>query len=120
MLCELLGGALASGMTQRDDRSGRRRVLNGMFSVIVDPDRLTPDRAAFEREALGFLDWMRASPPREGFEAVHVAGDPERASRAQRTAAGVPVDATTWGEILEAARRLGVDPAQVQRAAGLA
>jgi uncharacterized oxidoreductase len=119
MLCELLGGALAAGLTQRDDRSGRRRVINGMLSVILDPGRLG-DRAAFEQEALGFLAWMRASPPRAGFDAVWVAGEPERATKARRSAEGVPVDHTTWGEILEAARKLGVDPAAVQRAAGLA
>jgi len=46
-----------------------------------------------------------------------VAGEPERAMRAQRTAQGVPVDATTWQEILAAAAKLGVDPAAVQAAA---
>jgi uncharacterized oxidoreductase len=105
-------------MTQGDDDGTRRRVLNGMFSVLVDPAALT-DRAAFEREALSFLDWVRASPPREGFEAVRVAGEPEREMRARRSAAGVPVDATTWREILDAAAKLGLDPAQVNREAGL-
>jgi len=119
MMCELLGGALASGMTQRDDSSAKKRVLNGMFSVLVDPAALG-DRAAFEQEALAFLDWMQASPPREGYGPVQVAGDPERTARAQRTANGVPVDTTTWAEILAAAGKLGVDPAQVDQAAGLA
>ena len=38
-----------------------------------------------------------------------IAGEPERAHRARRTAEGVPVDATTWQEILAAATKLGVD-----------
>lgn len=119
MMCELLGGALASGMTQRDDDSARRRVLNGMLSVLIDPAQLG-DRAAFESEAQSFLDWMRAAPPRPGAEGgVRVAGEPEREARRHRTAEGVPVDATTWTEILDAARKLGVDPAQVQRLAGV-
>jgi uncharacterized oxidoreductase len=116
MMCELLGGALAAGMTQRDHDASRRRVLNGMFSVLVDPAAVA-DRAAFEAEALAFIEWAKASPPREGFEEVQVAGEPERAMRAQRTAQGVPVDATTWQEILAAAAKLGVDPAAVQAAA---
>lgn len=119
LMCELLGGALAAGMTQRDNDSSQRRVLNGMFSVLVDPSRLG-DRAAFEQEALAFIDWVKASPPREGFEAVLLAGEPERAMRARRSAEGVPVDATTWQEILDTAGRLGVDPAAVNAAAGLA
>ena len=118
LMCELLGGALAAGMTQRDDASAQRRVLNGMFSVLVDPAMLA-DRSAFEAEALAFLDWVKASPAREGFGPVAVAGEPERASRARRLVEGVPVDATTWQEILGAAAKLGVDPAAVQAAAGL-
>jgi hydroxycarboxylate dehydrogenase B len=118
LMCELLGGALAAGMTQRDQDSSKRRVLNGMFSVIVDPAALG-DRAAFEKEALAFIEWVKASPPRAGFGPVCVAGEPERASRARRTADGVPVDATTWRETLGAARKLGVDPADVQAVAGL-
>ena len=119
LMCELLGGALAAGMTQRDAEASKRRVLNGMFSVLVDPAALA-DRAGFEQEALAFLDWVKASPPREGFAPVSSPGEPERASRARRTAEGVPVDATTWHEILGAAAKLGVDPALVQADAGLA
>ena len=116
MMCELLGGALAAGMTQRDADASQRRVLNGMFSVLVDPAALA-DRAGFEAEALAFIDWVRASPPREGFDGVLIAGEPERAHRARRSAEGVPVDATTWQEILDAARKLGVDAAAVQATA---
>ena len=118
LMCELLGGALAAGMTQRDGDTSRRRVLNGMFSVIVDPAAIA-DRAAFEYEALAFLESVQASPPREGCGPVQVAGDAERAWRAQRSADGIPVDDTTWREILDAAARLGVDPTRVNAAAGL-
>jgi uncharacterized oxidoreductase len=118
MMCELLGGALAAGMTQRNDDASQRRVLNGMLSVLIDPAVLA-DRAAFEAEALAFLDWARASPPREGFDAVRIAGEPERQSLALRTAQGIPVDETTWAEILDAATRLGLDAAAVNAAAGL-
>lgn len=116
VMCELLGGALAGGMTQRDDTSGQMRVLNGMLSILIDPSALA-ERERFEAEALSFLEWVAASPPREGFEAVLLAGDPERAWKAQRTAQGVPVDETTWSEILAAAGKLGVDPGAVQAAA---
>ncbi len=119
LMCELLGGALAAGATQRDHDTSQKRVLNGMFSVLLDPTALT-ERSTFEAEALAFVDWAKASPPRDGFDAVQVAGEPERASRARRSAQGVPVDATTWQEILAAAAKLGVDAGAVQRAAGLA
>ncbi|HEY6132423.1 MAG TPA: malate/lactate/ureidoglycolate dehydrogenase [Rubrivivax sp.] len=118
MMCELLGGALASGMTQRDVDISKRRILNGMFSVLVDPAALG-DRAAFEAEALTFIGWAKDSPPREGFGPVQVAGEPERAMRRKRSAEGVPVDGTTWQEILGAAAKLGVDPLLVKQDAGV-
>lgn len=118
VVCELLGGALAAGLTQRDADASRRRVLNGMFSVLVDPAALGGTEG-FEREAAAFIDWVRASPPRAGVDRVMVAGEPERASRVRRRAEGIPVDLTTWQEILDAARKLGVDPDAVEAAAGL-
>ena len=118
LVCELLGGALAAGMTQRDDSTAKRRVLNGMFSVLLDPAQVS-DLEGFAHETLAFIDWVKSSPPRPGFGDVQVAGEPERATRAERTAQGVPVDSTTWGEILTAAEKLGVAPAAVNAAAGL-
>ena len=119
LMCELLGGALAAGATQRTGETGPKRVHNGMLSVLLDP-ALLGDRSAFEAEALAFLDWVQASPPREGFDAEQVAGDPERTYKAKRMVDGVPVDGTSWSEILAAAGKLGVEPGAVNAAAGLA
>ena len=120
LICELLGGALAGGLTQRgsDPANPQQRVLNGMFSVILDPAAVG-GRSAFEAEALAFLEWVQASPAREGFGPVQVAGDAERASRAARTAQGVPVDGTTWQEIVDAGVKLGLAPAAIRAAAGV-
>ena len=117
--CELLGGALAAGMAQHGADARKRRVLNGMLTVLIDPAALGGD-GSFEREATAFVDWVLASPPREGFEQVRLAGDPERESMARRTVDGVPVDGTTWQQILDAATRLGVDANGVAQAAGTA
>lgn len=119
VLCELLGGALAAGMAQHTHDASKKRVLNGMLTVVLDPAKIA-DVAAYEREAKTFIDWVTASPARAGFDRVRIAGDPERESRAKRLAAGVPVDATTWQEILGAAHKLGVDPRRVHAEAGLA
>ena len=119
VLCELLGGALAAGMVGHREDGSRKRILNGMLSVIVDPTALGGGEA-FEREARAFVDSLLDVPPRPGFDRVLIAGDPERAQRARRSAQGVPVDATTWQQIVDAALRLGVDPRSVQQAARLA
>ena len=118
VLCELLGGALAAGLSLHGEATGPKRVLNGMLCVLIDPVALGGVEA-FEAQALAFVDSVLASPPREGFDRVRLAGEPERESRARRIANGVPIDATTWQHILAAALRLGVDPEVVNRVAGM-
>ena len=118
LVCELLGGALAAGMTQRDHDSSLQRVLNGMLSILIDPQMLGA-QARFESEADAFLRWMKASPPREGFGPVLAAGEPERVRKAERSAQGVPVDATSWREILDAGQLLGIARTDLERTAGL-
>jgi uncharacterized oxidoreductase len=117
-LCELLGGALAAGATGQGEDGSRMRVLNGMLSILIAPAALG-DANAFEAQAGRFIESLLGAPAREGYEQVMVAGDPERRMRDERLREGVPVDATTWQQILEAAAALGVDPMAVQRTAGL-
>ena len=119
VLCELLGGALAAGITHHSADADKKRILNGMLTLLIDP-AARGDRAAFEAQSLAFVDWVLASPAREGEAPVRLAGDPERESRAARLAQGVPVDATTWDQILVAAGKLGVGSAAVVEAAGTA
>jgi hydroxycarboxylate dehydrogenase B len=117
-LCELLGGALAGGLTGHREDGSRMRVWNGMLSVLIDPVALGGGEA-WARESGEFIESLLGAPARAGYERVLVAGDPERRMRAQRRVQGIPVDATTWQQILDAARSLGVAPADVNRAAGL-
>jgi uncharacterized oxidoreductase len=117
-LCELLGGALAAGQVGHREDGSKQRVLNGMLSVLIDPAALGPT-AAGEREAEAFVASLLGAPVRDGFERVQIAGDPERRTREQRCAEGLPVDTTTWQQILDAAASLKVARAAVQSAAGL-
>ena len=106
--CELLGGALTgSGTWHRPTDPAVRAVINGMLTILIDPARLGT-QAAFEQEALAFIDWLTAGPVAPGFDAVQIAGDPERARRVQREAAGITVDAQTWREIVGAGHKVGV------------
>ena len=118
LVCELLGGALAGGLAVHESGSGKQRVLNGMLTILFDPAKLGQS-AIYGPEMQAFLDWVKASPPQQGVDRVLVAGEPERASRAKRSAAGIPVDATTWEELRTATAKLGRDPAQLDRLAGL-
>ena len=104
---ELLGGALTGGGTCHDIPPLKRAVFNGMLTVLIDPARLGT-QAAFEQEALAFVDWVQAGPAAPGYKSVQIAGDPERAARAKRAAEGIDVDAQTWAEIVDAGQKVGV------------
>ena len=107
--CELLGGALTgSGTWHKPTDPAVRAVVNGMLTILIDPAKLGT-QAAFEQEALAFVDWLQAGPVAPGFDAVKIAGDPERATRAQREVEGIAIDGQTWREIVAAGRKVGVD-----------
>lgn len=104
--CELLGGALTGSGTWHREADAARTVVNGMFTIVVDPGRLGT-RASFEAEALAFVDWLRQSPPAPGSEGVLLAGEPERRARAERERDGIRIDEQTWAEIVQAGRKVG-------------
>ncbi|MGQ0545397.1 MAG: malate/lactate/ureidoglycolate dehydrogenase [Betaproteobacteria bacterium] len=114
--CELLGGALTGGGTWHYTESTRQRVMNGMLTILIDSARLGT-AGAFEKEARLFLDWLRQSRVAPGFDKVRLAGEPEREYRAKRSRDGIPVDPTTWREILAAAEKLKLARDAVERLA---
>ncbi len=114
---ELLGGALAAGAAQTFADEGKRRVLNGMLTIIVDPQQLGAGDA-FGRETETFIEWCLASPPGAGVDRVKLAGEPEREHKRKRTVEGIAVDATTWEEILVSADKLKLPRAEVQKLVG--
>ncbi|MBG6071433.1 MULTISPECIES: malate/lactate/ureidoglycolate dehydrogenase [unclassified Polaromonas] len=104
--CELLGGALTGGGTWHSTNVHSRAILNSMLTVLIDPAKLGT-QAAFDTEARAFVDWLRQSPPAEGFDTVQIAGEPERAMRLQREQDGIEIDLQTWQEIVLAAGKVG-------------
>lgn len=100
--CELLGGALTGSGTWHRPADNQRAVVNGMFTVVVDPARLGT-HASFAQQALAFVDWLKQSPGD-----VLLAGEPERRARELRARDGIAIDDPTWAEIVEAGARLGV------------
>jgi hydroxycarboxylate dehydrogenase B len=99
--CELLGGALTGGGTWHRPADARRAVLNGMLTVLIDPAKLGT-QTAFEAEAAAFVDWLKASRPQSGLDAVQIAGEPDRAYRSQREREGISI------ELVDAGRKVGV------------
>ncbi|MHB1201381.1 MAG: Ldh family oxidoreductase, partial [Polaromonas sp.] len=106
--CELLGGALTGGGTwHKPTDPAVRAVVNGMLTILIDPAKLGT-QAVFEQEALAFVNWLQAGPVAPGFDAVRIAGDPERASRTRRQTEGIAIDGQTWQEMVAAGAKVGV------------
>ncbi|HKU46268.1 MAG TPA: malate/lactate/ureidoglycolate dehydrogenase [Burkholderiales bacterium] len=110
--CELLGGALTAGGVDSFENKTKRRVLNGMLSIVIDPQKLGT-AAVFEKEAREYMTWLRSSRPAPGYDRVRIAGEPEREYRAQREREGIPVDDETWKEIRDAAAKLKLSPEKI-------
>ena len=118
LMAELLGGALVGGGTGRVPYEGKKRVLNGMLSILIDPARLGTSEH-FQAEIDGFVAWMLDAPTAEGFDKIRIAGEPEREWKARRLREGIPVDATTWSEIIAAAGKVGLPANEGARIAGI-
>jgi uncharacterized oxidoreductase len=116
LICELLGGALSGGKTLSNGGDGSRKVLNGMFSILIDPAKMGTGENLV-REIESFVAWHIASPPAEGVDHVKIAGEPEREWKKQRLAKGIPVDPTTWKEIVAAGAKVGLDNAAIEKLA---
>ena len=105
VVCELLGGALTGGGTWHSDDRSKKRVWNGMLTILIDPKRMGTAEV-FGAETTAFLESLRRSPVAPGFDKVRIAGEPERETRAKRERDGISVDQNTWNEILAAGAKL--------------
>ncbi len=111
LMCELLGGALTgNGATKLD-----RPFANGMFAIYVDPKRIDPANF-FDGEVTRYIDYFKNTKPVVGVDHVLIPGDKEAATRADRTANGVPLPDETWSAIVQTAREVGVSEEAVQNA----
>ncbi|HMN81768.1 MAG TPA: malate/lactate/ureidoglycolate dehydrogenase [Burkholderiaceae bacterium] len=105
-IAELLGGGLTGGPTADQERP-RQGLVNGMLTLAFDPKRLD-DSSPFGGIVERLTAYVKASPPADPAAPVLVPGEPEVAMRRERGEAGIPVDDTTWKQIVAGAGRLGV------------
>ena len=113
VVTELLATTLSGGPSIQPGNPRLGGIINNMLSILIDPARFA-GVDWFRREVDGFVDFVKASPPADPKAPVLVPGDPERLARAERSREGIEVDATTWGEILEACDTLGLGRAKAQ------
>ena len=107
IVTDLLAGALTMGRSSDPDDTAIR---NNMLSIYIAPAVYDPC-GEVPREVRRFVDWVKASPPATPGQPVLAPGDVERATRAKRLRDGVPIDDTTWNDLVDAARSVGLNEA---------
>jgi len=115
VMCEIMAGAIAGG--QRVDEPVAGGVLNSMLATVIDLSRLG-DPSALAENVEATKAHIRSSRVAPGFDEILLPGEPERRSAQSRSASGIPVDATTWHDVREAAGKLGITEAEIDRAMG--
>lgn len=113
LFAEIFGAALIGGLTIAPHHPRTHGIVNNMLTIAIDPARLS-DMAALKSEIDAVVAYFKASPPANPAEPVLVPGDPERLSRAARMANGIPIDATTWSELKDAADMAGLGAAKFE------
>ncbi len=113
LFAEIFGAALVGGLTIAPHHPRVHGVVNNMLEIVIDPARLT-DMKQLKSEIDAVFAYFKASPPADPSAPVLVPGDPERLSRGARLANGIPIDATTWGELKAAANMAGLGAAKFE------
>lgn len=107
LLGDILGGSFSGGGAYLPEREVEANITNNMMAILIDPD-VFGRAEAFGIDVDKYTDWVKASPPAPGFEAVQLPGDPERRCAQARGADGIFVDAGTLAQLMEAAQKAGV------------
>lgn len=110
--CDLLAGALSGGGCNHDGHPNLGTVHNNMMSIIIDLARVG-DAGVMNAEAQAFVDWMKKCKPSSHNGEVMAPGEPERKTRAERLAKGVPLDDNTIAQMKDAARSVGVAASEI-------
>jgi LDH2 family malate/lactate/ureidoglycolate dehydrogenase len=103
MFVELMGGAFTPGDEVNGDGRRGGAVIWAVDAFAFRSPESYADNADF------VMDRVKKVKPAAGFSEVLIPGDPERRSAEERTAEGVPVADTTWAQIVEGGKSVGVD-----------
>ena len=105
IVTDLLAGAITTGKSSDPDDTVLR---NNMLSIFIAPAVYDANGGVLH-EAARFIEFVKASPPLKPGEPVKAPGDVERATRKQRLANGIPIDDTTWADLVGAGKSVGID-----------
>jgi uncharacterized oxidoreductase len=87
-----------------------------MLSIIIDPSSMGGTEM-FEDEVETFITWVKSAKPQPGVPEVLAPGEPERARKVDREKNGVPIDGTTWQQLLDVARKVRLNDTEIPQMA---
>lgn len=119
VICDILAGALTGGRTHspRTIKKDSTDIINNMLSIIIDPESMGGN-AMFEDEVETFITWVKSARPQPGVSEVLAPGEPERMRRADRQKNGIPIDTTTWQQLLETAQKVRLNDTLIPKVGG--
>ena len=106
MMNEICGGGLSGqGMSSGDMRVDSNGVHISAYDIaqFVEPE-------FFYDELETLISHVKTSRPAPGVDEVLVPSEPEYRAQREREQTGIPIDETTWGNLCDSARDLGLDP----------
>ncbi|MGI5818840.1 MAG: Ldh family oxidoreductase [Armatimonadota bacterium] len=104
LLVDLLAGGLSGAGTSGPDAE---RGGNAFTIIALDP-RAFAGADEFVEDADSLIAWVKSARLAPGFDEILVPGEIERREARRRRREGIPIDEQTWGQLTEAAERLGV------------
>jgi hydroxycarboxylate dehydrogenase B len=113
VMCEIMAGAVAGG--KRADEAAEGGIVNSMFAVVVDLARLGGAETV-GRAVAATHRHISSSRPVPGVGEILLPGEPERRAADARKRTGIEVDDATWAQIQDAAGKLGITAAELERA----
>jgi uncharacterized oxidoreductase len=112
LLVDLLAGGLTGGGCSRPPE-GAARFSSSMLSIVIAPEAYA-DAGEVGAEIRRYVEFVKSARPRAPGDEVLLPGEPERRTRAERLAGGIPVDATTWDQILASGVQVGLELADLE------
>jgi uncharacterized oxidoreductase len=104
LIAEVFAGALTGGGCSDPKET---RVANSMLTVLIDPGLFRPEDE-FSDDIRRFVAWVKSSATASPGGEILAPGEPEERTRARRLREGVELDDTTWTQIRDTCRLVGL------------
>ena len=114
LMCELLGGGLVGEWTMQPNNEGIGTIVNHMLMVVLDPDAFG-GHEKFQSKISLMIEYIQNTEVAIGHDKVRIPGEPEREAMAERLSNQIPIDDTSWGEIINAAGQIGMSPDEINK-----